>query len=216
MRAGAEKPARSDPASRPGPQKFLGGAAKSRAQPGKTRASPSRLRCPAYKRKRLVGGGISSRAFSHQPPLLSPLAPPPAAAQDSGDRSRQEHAGRPPRARGLPIPPASAGRRICRSAALHRGPPDLAFSGRRLLPQAMEWSGSLSRSPGKGASPHAGAGSSARRRRRFAGMDFSGRPLGSVLTQHLCGLPMPLIQCDDCPRQVLRLTSGTPKHPGWV
>ncbi|KAE8797687.1 Phosphatidylinositol-4-phosphate 5-kinase 2 [Hordeum vulgare] len=40
----------------------------------------------------------------------------------------------------------------------------------------MEWSGSLSRSPGKGASPHAGTGSSARRRRRFAGMDSSGRP----------------------------------------
>ncbi|KAE8773944.1 Phosphatidylinositol-4-phosphate 5-kinase 2 [Hordeum vulgare] len=27
---------------------------------------------------------------------------------------------------------------------------------------------------------------------------------------------MPLIECDDCSRQVLRLTSGTPKHPGWV
>ncbi|XBI04214.1 hypothetical protein VPH35_132545 [Triticum aestivum] len=47
-------------------------------------------------------------------------------------------------------------------------------------------------------------------------MDSSGRPPGSVLTQRLCGLPMPLIQCDDCPRQVLRLTSGTPKHTGWV
>ena len=47
-------------------------------------------------------------------------------------------------------------------------------------------------------------------------MESSGRPPGSVLAQRLCGLPMPLIQCDDCPRQVLWLTSGTPKHPEWV
>ncbi|XBI62316.1 hypothetical protein VPH35_042958 [Triticum aestivum] len=48
-------------------------------------------------------------------------------------------------------------------------------------------------------------------------MDSSGRPPGSVLAQRLCGLPMPFIQCDDCTRIVLRLTSGTPKHPGyWV
>ncbi|KAE8775298.1 Phosphatidylinositol-4-phosphate 5-kinase 2 [Hordeum vulgare] len=47
-------------------------------------------------------------------------------------------------------------------------------------------------------------------------MDSSGRPPGSVLAQRLCGLPMPLIECDDCTRQVLRLTSGTSKHPGWV
>ncbi|KAE8819211.1 Phosphatidylinositol-4-phosphate 5-kinase 2 [Hordeum vulgare] len=80
----------------------------------------------------------------------------------------------------------------------------------------MEWSGSLSYSPGKGASPHAGTGSSARRRRRFVGMDSSGRPPGWALAQCLCGLPMPLIECDDCRRQVPRLTSGTPMHPGWV
>ncbi|KAE8817693.1 Type I inositol-1,4,5-trisphosphate 5-phosphatase CVP2 [Hordeum vulgare] len=113
-----------------------------------------------------------------------------------------------------PFPPASAGRRICRSAALHRGPPDLAFSGRQLLPHAMEWSGSLSHSPCKGASLYASTGSSARLRRRFAGMDSSGRPPGSALAQRLCGLPMAFIECDDCPRQVLRLTSGTPTHPG--
>ncbi|XP_044320867.1 uncharacterized protein [Triticum aestivum] len=47
-------------------------------------------------------------------------------------------------------------------------------------------------------------------------MDSAGRPPGSVLAQRLCGSPMPLVQCDDCPRTVLRLTSGTPKHPGWV
>ncbi|KAI4986747.1 hypothetical protein ZWY2020_019377 [Hordeum vulgare] len=47
-------------------------------------------------------------------------------------------------------------------------------------------------------------------------MDSTGRPPGSALAQRLCGLPMPLIQCDDCRRQVLRLTSGTPTHPGWV
>ncbi|XBI37656.1 hypothetical protein VPH35_122904 [Triticum aestivum] len=47
-------------------------------------------------------------------------------------------------------------------------------------------------------------------------MDLSGRPPGSALAQHLCGPPMPLIECDDCPRKVLRLTSGTPNHPGWV
>ena len=63
-------------------------------------------------------GDISSRAFSHQPPLLSPLAPPPAAAQDSGESSRQEHAGRPPRARGLPSLPPCVG-----------GPPDLQICG---------------------------------------------------------------------------------------
>ncbi|XBI19273.1 hypothetical protein VPH35_060842 [Triticum aestivum] len=47
-------------------------------------------------------------------------------------------------------------------------------------------------------------------------MDSSGRPPGSALAQRLCGLPMPLIECDDCTRKVLRLTSSTPKHPGWV
>ncbi|KAE8811377.1 Phosphatidylinositol-4-phosphate 5-kinase 2 [Hordeum vulgare] len=47
-------------------------------------------------------------------------------------------------------------------------------------------------------------------------MDSSGRPPGSALAHRLCGLPMPLIQCDDCRRQVLRLTLGTPTHPGWV
>ncbi|KAI5017754.1 hypothetical protein ZWY2020_042642 [Hordeum vulgare] len=47
-------------------------------------------------------------------------------------------------------------------------------------------------------------------------MDSSGRPPGSTLTQRLYGLPMPLIECDDCRRQVLRLTSGTSTHPGWV
>ncbi|KAE8772424.1 Phosphatidylinositol-4-phosphate 5-kinase 2 [Hordeum vulgare] len=47
-------------------------------------------------------------------------------------------------------------------------------------------------------------------------MDSSGRPPGSALAQRLCGLPMPLIQCDDCRCQVRRLTSGTPAHPGWV
>ena len=90
------------------------------------------------------------------------------------------------------------------------------FSGRWRLHQAMEWSGSTSCSPDKGSSAHAGAGSSARRRRRFVGMDSVGRPPGSALAQRLCGSPMPLIQCDDCPWTVLRLTSGTPKHPGWV
>ncbi|KAE8785735.1 Phosphatidylinositol-4-phosphate 5-kinase 2 [Hordeum vulgare] len=80
----------------------------------------------------------------------------------------------------------------------------------------MEWSGSLSRSPGKGASPHAGTSSSARCRRRFTGMDSSGRPPGSALAQRLCGMSMSLIECDDCRRQVLRLNSGTPTHPGWV
>ncbi|XBI04013.1 hypothetical protein VPH35_132362 [Triticum aestivum] len=30
------------------------------------------------------------------------------------------------------------------------------------------------------------------------------------------GSPMPLIQCDDYTRTVLRLNSGMPKHPGWV
>ncbi|XBI87038.1 hypothetical protein VPH35_025174 [Triticum aestivum] len=47
-------------------------------------------------------------------------------------------------------------------------------------------------------------------------MDSSGRPTGSALVQRLCGLPMPLIECNDCTRKVLRLTLSTPKHPGWV
>ncbi|KAE8808687.1 Type I inositol-1,4,5-trisphosphate 5-phosphatase CVP2 [Hordeum vulgare] len=47
-------------------------------------------------------------------------------------------------------------------------------------------------------------------------MDSSDRPPGSALAQRLCGLSMPLIEYDDYPPQVLRLTSGTPKHPGWV
>ncbi|XBI62345.1 hypothetical protein VPH35_042985 [Triticum aestivum] len=47
-------------------------------------------------------------------------------------------------------------------------------------------------------------------------MDSSGHPPGSALAQRLCGLPMSLIECDDCTRKVLRLTSSTPKHPGWV
>ena len=51
---------------------------------------------------------------------------------------------------------------------------------------------------------------------RFAGMDSAGRPSGSALAQRLYGSLMPLIQCDDCPRTVLWLTSGKPKHPGWV
>ncbi|XP_044417122.1 uncharacterized protein [Triticum aestivum] len=45
---------------------------------------------------------------------------------------------------------------------------------------------------------------------------FGGRLPGSALAQWLCGSSMPLIQCDDCTRTVLRLTSGMPKHPGWV
>ncbi|KAI4984351.1 hypothetical protein ZWY2020_057702 [Hordeum vulgare] len=47
-------------------------------------------------------------------------------------------------------------------------------------------------------------------------MDSSDRPLGSALAQRLCGLPVPHIQCNDCRRQVPRLTSGMPTHPGWV
>ena len=101
MRVRAGKPARPDPASRPGPQKFLGGAANSRPQPGKTRVSPSRLRCPAYKRKRLVGGHFIPRFL---PPTTSPL-PPRAAAGRRPRFRRQEHAGRPPHTRGLPSPP---------------------------------------------------------------------------------------------------------------
>ncbi|KAE8815470.1 Type I inositol-1,4,5-trisphosphate 5-phosphatase CVP2 [Hordeum vulgare] len=80
----------------------------------------------------------------------------------------------------------------------------------------MEWSGSISRSPGKAASAHAGTGSSSRRRRRFAGMDSFDRPRDSALAQRLCGSPLPLTQYDDCTRIVMRLTSGTPNHPGWV
>ncbi|XBI97519.1 hypothetical protein VPH35_017865 [Triticum aestivum] len=47
-------------------------------------------------------------------------------------------------------------------------------------------------------------------------MDSAGRSLGSALAQRLCGSPMPLIQCGDCMRTMLRLTLGTPKHIGWV
>ncbi|KAE8770952.1 Phosphatidylinositol-4-phosphate 5-kinase 2 [Hordeum vulgare] len=44
-------------------------------------------------------------------------------------------------------------------------------------------------------------------------MDSSGGPPGSALAQRLCGSPLSLIQCDDCTRTMLRLTSGTPKPP---
>ncbi|KAE8811820.1 Phosphatidylinositol-4-phosphate 5-kinase 2 [Hordeum vulgare] len=47
-------------------------------------------------------------------------------------------------------------------------------------------------------------------------MDSSGRPPGSALAQRFCGSPLPLIECDDCTRIVLRLTSGMPNHHGWV
>ena len=36
------------------------------------------------------------------------------------------------------------------------------------------------------------------------------------LTQRLVGSPLPVIQCDDCPRTVVRRVSTTPQHPGWV
>ena len=117
MRVGAKKPARSDPASRPGPQKFLGGAAKSRAQPGKTRVSPLRLRCPAYKWKRLVGGHFIPRFL---PPTTSPL--PPRAAAGRRPRFRRKQ---PTRARRKaatrtrpPLPSPCVG-----------GPPDLQICG---------------------------------------------------------------------------------------
>ena len=90
------------------------------------------------------------------------------------------------------------------------------FPSHRWLRQEMEWSGSTLHSPDKAPSLHAGTGSSCRRCRRFASINSAGHPPGSALAQRLCGSPMPLIQCDDCTRTVLRLTSGTPKHPGWV
>ncbi|KAE8803150.1 GTP-binding GUF1-like protein [Hordeum vulgare] len=39
---------------------------------------------------------------------------------------------------------------------------------------------------------------------------------GSVVAHRLAGLPMPLIQCDDCTETVLRLTSSTRQYLGWV
>ena len=130
---------------------------------------------------------------------------------------RQDLAERLPHARDFPPPPLprrwARKLRICDPSSQAAG---FGFSGRRWLHQAMEWSGSISRSPDKGASPHAGTGSSSRRRRRFAAMDSFGRPPGSALAQRLCGSPLPLIQCDDCMQTVLRLTSATPKHPGSV
>ena len=117
MRARAEKPARSDPASRPGPQKNSEGAVKSRPQPRKTRVSPSRLRCPAYKRKRLVGEHFIPR---FPPPTTSPLPPRAAAGrrprfrrpQPAGARRKTATRTRPP----LPSPCIG-------------GPPDLQICG---------------------------------------------------------------------------------------
>ena len=125
----------------------------------------------------VVGGGTFQPALS--PPTTSPLPLAPSSGrrprfrrkQLAGARRKAATRTRPP----LSPSPCVGGRRICGSAVLHRGPPDLAFSDRRWLRQVMEWSGSISRSPGKGASPHAGTGSFSRRRRRFAGTDSSGR-----------------------------------------
>uniref|UniRef100_A0A8I6YHT2 Zinc finger GRF-type domain-containing protein n=1 Tax=Hordeum vulgare subsp. vulgare TaxID=112509 RepID=A0A8I6YHT2_HORVV len=80
----------------------------------------------------------------------------------------------------------------------------------------MDWLGSIQHSPDKAPVPHAGTGSSSSRRRRFAVKDSSGRRPGSVVEQRLAGLPMPLVQCDDCLQTVLRLTSSTRQHLGWV
>ncbi|KAE8794119.1 Catalase isozyme 2 [Hordeum vulgare] len=80
----------------------------------------------------------------------------------------------------------------------------------------MDWSGSTPHSPGKALASHAGIGSSSSLRRRFAGKDSSGHRPGSVVAQRLAGLPMPLIQCDDCLDTVLQLTSNTRQHLGWV
>ncbi|KAE8820785.1 Type I inositol-1,4,5-trisphosphate 5-phosphatase CVP2 [Hordeum vulgare] len=65
----------------------------------------------------------------------------------------------------------------------------------------MEWSRSISRSPDKGASAHAGTGSSSRRRRRFAGMDSSGRPLGSALAYEECKMKNPQIN-NECMEKI--------------
>ena len=116
MRVGAEKPARPDHASCPSPHKIFGGAAKSRPRPAYSRVSPSPLRCPAYKRKQLVGKYFSPR---FPPPTTSP---PPSrcrypAAQDFGESSRQQLTERTPHARGLHSPPCAG------------GPPDLRICG---------------------------------------------------------------------------------------
>jgi hypothetical protein len=122
MRVGAENPARSDHASRPGPQKNLRGAAKSRPQLANTRVFPSPLRCPAYKRKRLVGGGgISAHAFltNHLPSPPRPAAGPPPkipakAAGGSTPKGRHTHLLSPP-----PLSPSPC----------IGGPPDLRICG---------------------------------------------------------------------------------------
>ncbi|KAI4971020.1 hypothetical protein ZWY2020_001934 [Hordeum vulgare] len=80
----------------------------------------------------------------------------------------------------------------------------------------MDGSGSTPHSPEKARGPHAGTGSSSSRRRRIAGKDSSDRRPGSVVAQWLAGLPMPLIQCDDCLETMLLLTSNTRHHLGWV
>ena len=68
------------------PQKILGDAANSPPQPGKTRVSPSWLRCPTYKRKRLVGGHFIPR---FPPPTTSPLPPCTAAGRSPRFRRKQ-------------------------------------------------------------------------------------------------------------------------------
>ena len=41
-------------------------------------------------------------------------------------------------------------------------------------------------------------------RQRFAGKDTLDRRPGSALAHRLVGSPLPVIKCDDCPRQVVR------------
>ncbi|KAI4979541.1 hypothetical protein ZWY2020_016294 [Hordeum vulgare] len=80
----------------------------------------------------------------------------------------------------------------------------------------MDWSGTTRHNPGKAPASHEGTRSSSSRRRRFANKDSSNRRPCSVVAQRLAGLPMPLIQRDDCLEIVLRLTSNTRQYLGWV
>ena len=88
---------------------FRSGAANSRPQPGKTRVSPSRLRCPASHRSSWREGHFSPRYFSPPSAAAHPCFRSPAAG-DSGHICRRAAAS-PLQIRREESPPPTAGDR---------------------------------------------------------------------------------------------------------
>ena len=81
MQVRAGKPARPDPASRPGPQKFLGGRGKFPTPTRENAGFPLAAAVPCITEKQLAGGTFQPRALFPllpPPPALASARPPPA------------------------------------------------------------------------------------------------------------------------------------------